>query len=553
MVLAVGLAVLGLRLAVLQYYSEALPYVDEWEATAPKVLSAWREHRFHTGDLFALHNDEHRIVVSRLWEIFWFQVNAAWDPQLVMTADACIAALCSGVIAFCLPASGALWKQVTWLAGLVLLTGMPFGYANALWGFQSQFFFYSAFGLGSIVMLLHHRGNLPGITAGALLLAAAQFTNGGGLLVAVAVGFVAVIMALKSNGSGSRRRWLAVLGLTGGIFALGWLLRGHTGSPSSPWETMQTVLKTSAWPTSNLFLMLTGWPDSQRYLPAFIAEFPRGDAPWVRTFSFWCREHKAVTTSLFAVVGGISYAPFMVALIRWLRRGPACLRHGELVCMGLGIWSVLNIAAIAIARAGDSFVPGRYLDMLVLGLLVNLWFVLHYFPNREDTYKVSYPGRMRSAAVLVRPPIGHERQEPREDGGAPCVFGWLWLVIVTVSLAVTLAGNFVAQLPRKLSESRAGLIHLRQYYLTGEPQALANVPLGQLPILGTDPSVLIRDLDDLAIRAILPLALRSTPPPAPMFSSLAALMRSMWAGFLVAALILGLPFTRYGVVAGLKR
>ena len=64
-------AIFGFRAFLIEKYGASIARVDEWEATGKEVIAAWRNGTFSWAALFEAHNGDHRIVATRLWEIFW--------------------------------------------------------------------------------------------------------------------------------------------------------------------------------------------------------------------------------------------------------------------------------------------------------------------------------------------------------------------------------------------------------------------------------------------------------------------------------------------------
>ena len=92
------------------------------------------------GTLFQPYN-VHRIVPTCLIELALVRLNHQWDGLLEMSANAVIH--CASVAAFGWVTASLLGKRswpLVWLL-LALELAVPFAWENAIWGFQSQFYF----------------------------------------------------------------------------------------------------------------------------------------------------------------------------------------------------------------------------------------------------------------------------------------------------------------------------------------------------------------------------------------------------------------------------
>ena len=137
---------------MIERFGASIASVDEWEATGKEILQAWREGTLSLAMLFEAHNGDHRIVATRLWEIFWYVVNGTWDPLLIMIVKSAIYSTAATLFIHLLTHALPRWR----IAAATLLAGLfafPFNYQNMLWAFQSQFdFFLLAVALGWLAL-----------------------------------------------------------------------------------------------------------------------------------------------------------------------------------------------------------------------------------------------------------------------------------------------------------------------------------------------------------------------------------------------------------------
>src|SRR5581483_4195277 len=85
-----GTIIFGVRAFLIAKFGASSAAGDDLDGIARRILIPWRDGTLTAKALFAAHNGDHRIVATRLWEIFWFVVNGSWDPQLVAIAKAAI-------------------------------------------------------------------------------------------------------------------------------------------------------------------------------------------------------------------------------------------------------------------------------------------------------------------------------------------------------------------------------------------------------------------------------------------------------------------------------
>jgi hypothetical protein len=457
------LLVLGLRLTVVHFCAAPVPYVDEWTAIGQHLLLPWQQGTLEWPALVALHNGEHRIVGTRLLELGLFSANGQWDPIVGMVVNALLVA-----------ATTAVWlgtvarerDAVTSALLVALLWALPFGYANLLWPFQSHVFLLL---LATVVALREVSGLADParvrwwVLAGTLTVAI--LSSGGGFITVIIVG--AALLARVAIGATPVRMARSALAVAAAAAALGWWLASSPrGLP--PWDAaLLTFLKGASWPHSNLVLLLAGDAAASHYLPPGI--------PLAGTLQSWLgalEKNDTLLMAALALVIAIIWAPTAsraVALGR--RRAPAT--PVDCFHLGLAAWVLATLAAIALKRATDYFVPTRYIDLLLPALAVNGWLAL------------------QSGQRWLRR---------------------LWLGVVGAGLLVTLAGVVVTQLPRRAAEGAAWMHHLTGYARHRDITRLQNLAPGQLPNILTDPAPLVAILDLPGFSALLVPELRAEPP-----------------------------------------
>lgn len=334
------------RAWLIKLWGSAAPHMDEWDAFARLLYRPWLDGSLSWRDIFAAHN-EHRIALTRLADLALFILNGGWNPWGQLLLNAALHALTAATIL----ALG--WRALA-PSGRIILTGAlallftsTSGWQNALWGFQSQFYFCNLLSLLALAGLLlapaFSRGWLLGWFAAFLAL----FSTGGGLLASLTVLAAGIFSLGLGVGTGSWRelpkKALPVLAIVP-LVLLGGLLRvevpAHVGLQAhSPGIFFAAFFRCLSWP----------WIDQ----------------PWA---------------------GLLLQAPLLLfagQLVR-ARRQPAPF---DLFLIGLGALGVIHAAAIAWSRGAglpDSIPSSRYLDVQLYAMVANVVLLLRWsVPSRN--------------------------------------------------------------------------------------------------------------------------------------------------------------------------
>jgi hypothetical protein len=447
------------RAFFVERYAASVASVDEWEATGKQVLSAWDHGTFSTTALFQAHNGDHRIAATRLWEIFWYTVNGAWDPKLVMIAKALVFALAATLFTHLLV--GALPRRRFLAGGLfAALFAFPFGYQNLVWAFQSQFDFFLLTVAGGWVMLLSGRPVL------ALVIAAlSPFTLGAGPVLAVS--YVAHAVTKRLNGAWSTARSVVFSAVALAIAGVGASLRGELAAPlGGAADQAFTLLKSLSWPYSNLVLLVSQLPESMRLIPARIVNLPSAEHSVLLAVARQFQEQPALLVAALGVFAAVMLAPWLTLLVRVVRArrvpgaalGPLCL----------GVFACGMQAASAIARSNEPLVPTRYIDLVVL------------------------TGFASGASLLV---LAIERRRWRR-------LAWIWVGLVVPGYLATMGASLM-QLRK--GSMQQWVVTVRAYFPSHDRTLLPENTRWQLPILERDPSAFAALLDDPEM--VLPLSI----------------------------------------------
>lgn len=334
------LIVVGRALFV-SLFGESLPYWDQWDAEGEFLIKPWLEGTWDVGQLFAPHN-EHRIVFTRLLTLGLFEANQGqWDNLVSAYANTIVYALVAvATYAILRPPLPSRLTRSSLFIVLLLLAWLPYAQDNTLIGFQSSFFIMSGFAVLAIATAAMAKDDAVLISALVLIALMGLFTMASGLLGAVAAAAVLVLRYWVGGIRGARM--MAAVALLAAVAILGYVLIPHIAG--------HDVLKA---------------PDLKTWLKAaskcMAGPLPRGD-----------------------LIGWLIWLPAGVAAYRVLKRREA--DPADLAALGIAGWVLLQCAAIGYSRGNDmSVVSPRYLDVLSLGLVVNLWFAMRLcMPGRGD-------------------------------------------------------------------------------------------------------------------------------------------------------------------------
>jgi hypothetical protein len=413
--------------------------VDDCELRKPvaNLFKPWLEGHLGWADLFGPHN-EHRIVFTRLLALGLLRLNGQWDAQLEMTVNA---VLC-GVIG--LAVAAAAWRffprqKILYLtAAIILWLALPYAQENTLWGFQSCFYFMLIFSLAAIWGLSFHRAFSPRWWFGGISAVLACFSMASGFLAAIAVLMLAGIRCIR------RHSWPAEQTVTmlfaGIVLAVGFFLH-HEFPPHAALKAVSPV----AW--ADVFGRSLGWPFCDTAAAAVLIYWPL-----------------SCLATLYLKSG------------QMLGQGDKRRQRQMELLLGVGIWVILQAAAIAYSRGADGTeaIASRYMDILALGTLVNISAVIVLLGALP---------RRRSLSLLC----------------------YLWTVAVAAGAGITSYQQLSSQTGRQ-AWLRSEEQNVRAYVATGDRKYVEGDPPPRIPY--PDPSRLATLLDDPTIREILPVAVR---------------------------------------------
>ena len=325
-VLGSVLVMLGARFLLVGQLGVDVPFYDQWGAEGGLLYFPWVEDRFRASILLSLHN-EHRILTTRLLHLALFIANGAWDTRLQMTVNGGIHAV--AIVGWALALGRGLSDRARLLlfAAGTAIVAVPFGWENALAGFQAQFYLSLLFQTAALSLLLTRRPFDVGWFAALPLLALGFLSLASGFLAAPAAAAI-YLLEVSTRRSASVR----VLSAAAVLIALSALCFYLT--PSLPWHAHLRAQSPSEFALALGKALAWPWPEH----PALAFAI---HAPWI------------ATALCFAFCGE-----------RWrVARLP----------LGFGVWVLLQAAAISYARGAGGIAPtSRYLDLLAPGLLVEV-------------------------------------------------------------------------------------------------------------------------------------------------------------------------------------
>ncbi len=370
--LCAGLALLVAKILFVRNFGNSTPYWDQWDAEAFLLYKPWIEGNFELASLLEPHN-EHRIFTTRLLQLLLFELNGrVWNPWAAMYANAVIHTLAIVGLLFllarCLPrrARGALW-----LAG-VLWFSLPFGWDNALVGFQAQFFLFLALSVALLGVSASERPS--GAFVGPLLALALVLTLASGTLAV----FAAIAVAL------CRACW--------------W--RDPRIAPLAVVDLASVAL---------VGLALTPTVEAHAELQA--RSFVEFSTALVRALAWPLPVERVGPGALLAVL--VLQAPLALAVFTSIRAARSSLYERRL-WVGCSAWFVLQASALAFARGGGEL-ASRYRDVLAFGVMFQFAALLYLWTGSEGRARrrvlvlaIAWCGTLSMALLVSLPRLREE-------------------------------------------------------------------------------------------------------------------------------------------------
>lgn len=326
-------------------YGNSTPYWDQWDAEALNLYLPFTLGEYKFSELFSLHN-EHRIFTTRLLALVIFIFcDQVWDPELEMIVNCIIYAT-----AVTLFLSRFIRSDLNILSNyyFIFLSGLffliPFGWENALSGFQSQFYFLILFSIQYLWGMTHFR-----VYSGSWWLS---------LLCGVLAGL--------SMASG-------VLVIITGIFVLA--IKNHINQKKKNFSSIFVIFIISL-----IFLFTTPNISSHDFLKAHtLSDFTTA---FISILSWPLKR---------SLLGFIVYLPSLIWLTLLLRN---IIKYNDfsIYLFGLILWFFLNFIAISYGRSVAPL-ASRYADIYIMGVVLNLYLIFSFksvIKNRTLYYFIKY-------------------------------------------------------------------------------------------------------------------------------------------------------------------
>jgi hypothetical protein len=416
------------------------PFWDQWDAEAV-MFKAWLDHELSWSILLSPQN-EHRLVFTRLYSLGLLWLAQYWDPVLEMVVDGLLHAVSLGLVLALLlsPLDRRSGFALCFFVGL--LFAVPFDSENTLMGFSLHFYLLVAFSVVSVWLLHESRAWQPAWWGAMACTLASYFNMASGALT-VAAGAALVVLQMLS---GQRRGWREASGLGFQIAVLAALLvdvsmlsgngqfKAHAVS-----EFVKFFLTTMAWP-------FAGEP---------------------------------------SVAATFLYAPFVAVTVLTVRNKARKPDHLWFV-VGVGVWNILQIAALAYGRGGLGFAY-RYLDIVFVGLADNFLCVLILCDELLAGSRAAW-----SAGSSVR-------------NNVVVAVGAVWMIVVVVAAGVTAIDRLPPILAAKSRFNAAETANFSHYLASGNIADLQKKPLSEIPYPSAERLAMLASLPE--VRAILAPAL----------------------------------------------
>jgi hypothetical protein len=433
----VALMVLGLRLTLGSGQVSWCPFLDQWHAEIGGVLAPLARGTLSWGDLWA-GNNEHRVFLTRVLALVVTLVNGGWDNRPLVLGNYLLESLMVGWVALLA------WLSLGWIRGFYVAVAAMLPMAlvcnwEVLVSSNQTQFVVMAVGTVFALSVIGGAAVRPAAAAGSLALAVLMLGSmASGLLTA------AVLAAIVTAGAFVTRRWTSPavgLAAAGVVLAIaGWVTR-------VPFSALEFLHARDLGQWTRAFLAYAAWP------------LPPGP-------------------------GGVAllWIPWGVLLAR-TRRGlkPPALAS---FALGLGLWALLQSAALAWSRCGlGGLISSRYTEFVGLGVLANA----------------------AALAVIF---------QPRHAGSRPHAGGWgvmlLWLAVVGGAQARESVHTYQPYLDAFHAHALGQERRLAEFVRTGDAGPIEAARFPDIPYWAPDILAVLRDP---RTDALLPVALRPWPAP----------------------------------------
>ena len=264
--LAIAMIIFGARLNIIDVFSVAMPYWDDWGQAS--FLSRHIDGTLQFSDFISPSN-QHRMMFTRLLAIGLIDLNQGqWDPVLAMIAN-------SGmwtITALVLVSVAYLYRQHMQTPVIIILILLiwtfPISLVNTLWGIQSHNYFMILFAVLGCWLITYSAFSLRW-WFGLICIFSACLTLAGGALLGLSVAFVSFISAVISNQQRSTNIITSVAALSAVCFGVMMILieptPSYIKSTFNLLNSVKTIGKSMSWPLTNFV-----WPSLIIALPILL-------------------------------------------------------------------------------------------------------------------------------------------------------------------------------------------------------------------------------------------------------------------------------------------
>lgn len=347
---AAFLLILGAKLWLIAAFGTTLPWWDQWACHGVTYLQYFKtsiplnpeqaalvEPTLSLKALLAPHC-EHRLVFTRLYALLLLALNGQWDARLEMVVNAFLHALTGIALALMFWRLAGRRHLPLFCVASVLIFGLPFSWEATLYSACISHYALLALALAALWLTIVYPVGSWLWLLGLACAAADLLTMGSGFFAALAILAIALLRWIKDRERRSAAVWMALAGLS--VLIAGMLLAvtvpGHASIQSHRLiDLLSAIAQRCAWPNSGY--------------------------PWL-----------AVP----------AWLPFIVITARaLLTRGQRPV--AEQFALGLGLWLLLQIAAMAFGRYGVG-IASRHTVILSLGIPLNLFCAMLLWQSHDQ-------------------------------------------------------------------------------------------------------------------------------------------------------------------------
>lgn len=478
---ALVLVGLGARLWLIQTYATPLPFWDQWDDTRT-VFCPYFAGKLTLAALFSPHN-EHRIFLTRIYNLALLLINGQWDNLVQMVANVFfyVGALAGFAWLLARILGQRFWPLLALLFMAVLAT--PFTWENTLYGYDSQFYFIVFLALLTIWLLGFHKPGSLAWYGGVVAAVCSLFAMAAGMLAAASVIGLVVLRLLV-------QMWSRAQPQPGPLpheQARGTVEGESSSQPSPPpreeRRKMAAGALRSALPTLAVCFVVVGLGLAMKVEVSYHQALKAHSLMEFLVFLGKCLAWPWIVLPPFAV-----FNLFPVMLLAWVYwRSEQARTPAEELVLTLGLWGVLQALALAYARGNYIYPQWRYMDGICFIMVANAL----------------------SLALLA---TRHEERLPFRRYFRLCA--GLWVLACVFGIVLLCGRAWQVDLPLRDMYQRQQLWTTRAYLATGERKYLETREKEYLIRWATpsepqdNPQAVINMLNQPHIRELMPACAR---------------------------------------------